>query len=191
MKYIKNKKIKYIRNLLNRKIQRINLEFTDLTMPTCLQCFYETFCQKLAFIYLICWKYLCNIGYHSGGYKDILSHRVPIFPCILLKQEIQYYYHYLDHPSEMMNSLSEQKFLKIDDTGNKFSKIWGKYYETSFIHNSSFRSPRCNNRIRVRVTMQACVYQLLYAESGHGFCSSCDHDCKQSSWRNNVQRVWL
>ena len=32
----------------------------------------------------------------------------------------------------MMNSLSEQKILKIDDTGNKFSKILGKYYETSF-----------------------------------------------------------
>ena len=73
--------------------------------------------------------------------SPILSHRVPIFPCILRKQEIQYYYYYLDHPSEMMNSLSEQKFLKIDDTGNKFSKILGKYYETSFIHNSSFRSP--------------------------------------------------
>ena len=29
----------------------------------------------------------------------------------------------------MMNSLSEQKILKIDDTGNKFSKILGKYYE--------------------------------------------------------------
>ena len=49
--------------------------------------------------------------------------------------------YYLDHPSEMMNSLSEQKILKIDDTGHKFSKILGKYYETSFIHNSSFRSP--------------------------------------------------
>ena len=73
--------------------------------------------------------------------SPILSHRVPIFPCILRKQEIQYYYYYLDHPSEMMNSLSEQKILKIDDTGNKFSKILGKYYETSFIHNSSFRSP--------------------------------------------------
>ena len=90
----------------------------------------------------------------------------------------------------MMNSLSEQKILKIDDTGNKFSKILGKYYETSFIHNSSFRSPWCNNRIRV-VTMQVCAYQLLYAESGRGFCSSCDLDCKQSSWRNNVQRFWL
>ena len=32
-----------------------------------------------------------------------------------------------------MNSLSEQKILKIDDTGNKFSKILGKYYET-YIH---------------------------------------------------------
>ena len=31
----------------------------------------------------------------------------------------------------MMNSLSEGKILKIDDTGNKFSKILGKYYETS------------------------------------------------------------
>ena len=81
--------------------------------------------------------------------SPILSHRVPIFPCILRKQDIQYYYYYLDHPSEMMNSLSEQKILKIDDTGNKFSKILGKYYETSFIHNSSIRSPRCNNRIRV------------------------------------------
>ena len=39
----------------------------------------------------------------------------------------------------MMNSLSEQKILKIDDTENKFSKILGKYYETSFIYNSSFR----------------------------------------------------
>ena len=122
--------------------------------------------------------------------SPILSHRVPIFPCILRKQEIQYYHYYLDHTSEMMNSLSEQKILKIDDTGNKFSKILGKYYETSFIHNSSFRCPWCNNRVRV-VTMQACTYQLLYAESGRGFCSSCDHDCKQSSWHNNVQRFWL
>ena len=32
-----------------------------------------------------------------------------------------------------MNSLSEQKILKIDDTGNKFSKILGKYYE-NLIH---------------------------------------------------------
>ena len=61
-----------------------------------------------------------------------------------------------------------KKILKIDDTGNKFSKILGKYYETSFIHNSSFRGPWCNNRIRV-VTMQACAYQLFYAESGRGF----------------------
>ena len=90
----------------------------------------------------------------------------------------------------MKNSLSEQKILKIDETGNKFSKILGKYYETSFIHNISFRSPWCNNRIRV-LTMPACAYQLLYAESGRGFCSSCDHDCKQNSWRNNVQRFWL
>ena len=37
----------------------------------------------------------------------------------------------------MMNSLSDKKILKIDDTGNKFWKILGKYYETSFIHNSS------------------------------------------------------
>ena len=29
----------------------------------------------------------------------------------------------------MMNSLSEQKILKIDDTGNKFSEILRKYYE--------------------------------------------------------------
>ena len=90
----------------------------------------------------------------------------------------------------MKNSLSEQKILKIDETGNKFSKILGKYYETSFIHNISFRSPWCNNRIRV-LTMPACAYQLLYAESGRDFCSSCDHDCKQNSWRNNVQRFWL
>ena len=82
------------------------------------------------------WTRCDNIG--RVQYCHIES---PIFPCILRKQEIQYYYYYLDHPSEMMNSLSEQKILKIDDTGNKFSKILGKYYETSFIHNSSFRSP--------------------------------------------------
>ena len=39
------------------KYKGINLEFTNLIMPTCLQCFYKTFCQKLAFRYLICWKY--------------------------------------------------------------------------------------------------------------------------------------
>ena len=33
----------------------------------------------------------------------------------------------------MMNSLSEQKILIIDDTGNKFSKIWGKYVQ-NLIH---------------------------------------------------------
>ena len=55
--------------------------------------------------------------------SPILSHRVPIFPCILRKQEIQYYYYYLDHPSEMKNSLSDQKILKIDETGNKFQRF--------------------------------------------------------------------
>ena len=44
-----------------------------------------------------------NIGFPRGGYnyKGILSHRVPIFPCIRRKSEIQY--HYLDHPCEIIN----------------------------------------------------------------------------------------
>ena len=33
--------MKYIRNLQNNKYKGINLEFSDLTMPTCLQCFYK------------------------------------------------------------------------------------------------------------------------------------------------------
>ena len=53
MKYIRNKNNKYITNLQNKKYKEIKLEFTDLTMPTCLQCFYKTFCQKLAFIYIL------------------------------------------------------------------------------------------------------------------------------------------
>ena len=59
-----------------------------------------------------------------------------------------------------------------------FQRFWSKYYETSIIYNSSFGSPCGNNRIRM-VTMQAYTYQLLCAESGRGFGSSCDHDCKQ------------
>ena len=39
------------------KYKGIDLEFTELTMLLCLQCFKETFCRKLAFIYLIYWKY--------------------------------------------------------------------------------------------------------------------------------------
>ena len=105
----------------------------------------------------------------------ILSHRVPIFPCILRKQEFQYYHYYLDQVKWWILYLNK-KSLKLMTLGNKFSKILGKYYETSFIHNSSFRSPWCNNIICM-VTMQACAYQLLNAESGRGFCSSCDHDC--------------
>ena len=118
--------------------------------------------------------------------SPILSHQVPIFPCILRKQDIQYYY-YLDHPCEMMNSLSEQISHKMMTLGISFQSFWSKYYKTSIIHNSSFRSPWWNNRIRV-VTMQACAYQLLCAESGRDFGLPHDHDCKQSSWRNNVQR---
>ena len=58
MKYIRNKNNKIHKEIYKTiKYKGINLEFTDLTMPTCLQCFYKTFCQKLAFIYLICWKY--------------------------------------------------------------------------------------------------------------------------------------
>ena len=51
--------------------------------------------------------YLYNIGFPWGGYKEILSHRLPIFPCILRKKEIQYYYHYLDNPCEIVNSLRQ------------------------------------------------------------------------------------
>ena len=54
----------------------------------------------------------------------MLSHRDPIFPCILRKQEIQYYYYYLDHPCEMINSLSRQKIPKNDDTGISFQRFW-------------------------------------------------------------------
>ena len=57
MKYIRNKNNKIHKKKKTIKYKGIYLEFTDLTMPTCLQCFYKTFCQKLAFIYLICWKY--------------------------------------------------------------------------------------------------------------------------------------
>ena len=41
--------------------------------------------------------------------SPILSHRVPIFPYILRKREIQYYHYYLDHHCEIMNFLYEQK----------------------------------------------------------------------------------
>ena len=45
----------------------------------------------------------CSVNDHKCYSYDIG------FPCILQKKEIRYYYYYLDHPCEIMNSLSEQK----------------------------------------------------------------------------------
>ena len=53
MKYIRNKTINYIRNLQNNKIQRNKFGIYRFHHANMLQCF----CQKLAFIYLICWKF--------------------------------------------------------------------------------------------------------------------------------------
>ena len=81
----------------------------------------------LNFQFRIFWnipKYKYNIEF-PWGYKEILSHRVPIFPCILRRQDIQYYYHYLDHPYELMNSLSEpKKSLKMMTLGISFQRFW-------------------------------------------------------------------
>ena len=140
---------------------------------------------------------LYNIGFPWGGYKEILdemwqywtsrmSHRVPIFPCILWKREIQHCHYYLDHPCEIMNFLYEQKSLKNDGTGIKFSMILVKYKPQSFT-SAILEAHWGNNRIRV-VTMRACAYISSCAQKlGVVFGSSCEHDCKQGSWRNNVQ----
>ena len=87
-----------------------------------------------------------NIGFPRGGYKGILSHRVPIYPCIRRKSEIQYY-NYLDHPGpgpvsvtcEIMNFLYEQKVksqnlfkmmaLEVELT---FQRFWSKHKPQSF-----------------------------------------------------------
>ena len=120
--------------------------------------------------------------------SPILSHRVPIFPCILRKQEIQYYYYYLDHLYEILNSLSEKKKPLNMTLGISFQRFWSKCLENlNHAFTTAFRSP-WGNRIRV-VTMQACAFQLLCAERGRGF-GLCDHDCKQDSWCNNVQRFF-
>ena len=59
MKYIRNKnnKITCIRNLQNNKIQRNKFGIYKFDHANMFTMLYKTFCQKLAFRYLICWKY--------------------------------------------------------------------------------------------------------------------------------------
>ena len=53
------------------------------------------------------WTRCDNIGRVEDESNIVTSSpNISLYP---RKQEIQYYYYYLDHPNEMMNSLSEQK----------------------------------------------------------------------------------
>ena len=108
----------YVIQLLNGILGNRKFYYWDVIKITITRAKYNIYFHSILYLDT------CNIGFLWGGYKEILSHRAPIFPCIVRKKEIQHYY--LDHPCKIhtINSLSQHKNpLKIMAMGVSFQRF--------------------------------------------------------------------